>query len=140
MYQARYAMGDDDGDAAAGLPQLGSNQERFWYRAERCKRFSCNKHFPALVSPRVVPTYRMRLATMGPEATTTTTTTKGARSTLLQSTAAAHLREMSRSKLGEDGRVLPFVPSGRSEASALICDRKNALFDNAFDAKHEKEQ
>lgn len=122
-----------------GLPMPGPNDERFWYRAERATGFQVNRHFPALVSPRIVPTYRMRVAAHGEDPSRSTS---GDTSSLVKTTAAAALRsqEQSRQKLsrygGDEVPPLPFVPSGRSEASEALCDRKPTLFDSPFDALH----
>lgn len=140
IYQANCAAAAEEGEEEAkegadrtGLPMPGPHDERFWYRAERAKRFAVNRHFPALVSPRIVPTYRMRVAAHGDDASRSPSTANS----LMKLTAAASLRSMeNKNQLSSQDEVppLPFVPPGRSEA---IYDRKPTLFDSPFDVPHD---
>lgn len=167
IYQANCAAAaEDDGDEEgkdawaekAGLPMPGPNDERFWYRAERAKRFQVNKHFAALVSPRIVPTYRMRLAASGEDPSSGRSggaAGAAGQNSLMKLTAAAALRAAENKQAAQkkssvshmsvsDGSFtaapLPFVPSGKSEASEAICNRKPALFDTPFGAPLEVER
>jgi len=101
----------------------GLLNERFCYRSQRAKKFSMNNHFPALVSPRLVPSYRMQQA--GQNITTPREDTS------LQAMTVSTQRKQ-RSKRPKDP-LQPFIPSTRN-AERAICDRQPALFDTPYES------
>jgi hypothetical protein len=101
----------------------GLLDERFCYRSQRSKKFSMNSHFPALVSARLVPSYRMQQA--GQQITTPRD-----ESSLHSSTVSTTRKQ--RSKRPKDP-LQPFIPSTRN-AERAICDRQPALYDTPYES------
>lgn len=106
----------------------GTLGDRFSFRAQRAKKFALNSHFPALVSPRLVPSYRMQMAGqhsigngLGPGKES---------STLNMETSSTKFKK--RSKRPKDP-LQPFIPSTRN-AERAICDRQPALHDTPYDS------
>lgn len=101
----------------------GLLDERFCYRSQRAKKFSMNNHFPALVSPRLVPSYRMQKA--GQQITTPRED-----STLQTQTVSTQRKQ--RNKRPKDP-LQPFIPSTKN-AERAICDRQPALYDTPYES------
>eukprot|EP00746_Dinoflagellata_sp_MGD_P119064 gnl/MRDRNA2_/MRDRNA2_55044_c0_seq1.p1 gnl/MRDRNA2_/MRDRNA2_55044_c0~~gnl/MRDRNA2_/MRDRNA2_55044_c0_seq1.p1 ORF type:complete len:302 (-),score=55.59 gnl/MRDRNA2_/MRDRNA2_55044_c0_seq1:57-962(-) len=101
----------------------GLLNERFCYRNQRVKKFNLTSHFPALVSPRIVPSYRMQQA--GSQIGTPRDD-----STLHSDTVSTQRKH--RSKRPKDP-LQPFIPSTRN-AERAICDRQPALFDTPYES------
>merc|ERR1719265_639692 len=101
----------------------GLLDDRFCYRNQRSKKFSMNNHFPALVSPRLIPSYRMQQA--GQQISTPRED-----STLHSGTVSTARKQ--RSKRPKDP-LQPFIPSTRN-AERAICDRQPALYDTPYES------
>jgi hypothetical protein len=109
---------------AMGQPDVdGLLDERFCYRNQRHKKFHLTAHFPALVSPRLVPSYRMQQA--GSQIGTPRED-----STLQSGTVSTQQKQ--RNKRPKDP-LQPFIPSTRN-AERAICDRQPALFDTPYES------
>merc|ERR1719160_1296482 len=105
----------------------GSLDERFSFRAQRAKKFALNNHFPALVSPRLVPSFRMQMAgnhTIG--------NGLGGKEGSTLNVPTASTRFKQRSKRPKDP-LQPFIPSTRN-AERAICDRQPALHDTPYES------
>lgn len=105
----------------------GQLDERFSFRAQRAKKFALNSHFPALVSPRLVPSFRMQMA--GQHSIGNNLGSKDG-STLNVETSSTKFKK--RSKRPKDP-LQPFIPSTRN-AERAICDRQPALHDTPYDS------
>merc|ERR1719388_700613 len=90
----------------------GLLDERFCYRSQRGKKFQMNSHFPALVSSRLVPTYRM--ASAGAQIGTP-------RDEISFDSDTVSKSRKKNSKRPKDP-LQPFIPSTKN-AERAICDR-----------------
>lgn len=109
---------------AMGVKELdGLLDERFCYRNQRCKKFNMNAHFPALVSSRLVPSYRMQRAGQA-------ISTPREESTLHSGTVSTQRKQ--RTKRPKDP-LQPFIPSTKN-AERAICDRQPALYDTPYES------
>jgi len=128
--------------------------ERSACRAERVKRLETTRHFPALVTPRLVPSYRLRsagqasvrqadLIQTGDRATGGACTAAsssasprgggGVQSTSLRApTVSSQRKHQLKRSMGESSQQ-SFLPSG-PQAEELICDRGPGLFEDHYDS------
>lgn len=131
----------------------GLVDDRFAFRHERQKRFQIGSHFPALVSPRLVPSWHLSAAgrsvaaqggaQLSPASAQAQATPRslasaavssgqpGSGSTLSKPTVS-HSRKQTQ-KRPPDSEP-PWLASGATGARDLICDRKPALHSEHYDA------
>mmetsp|Transcript_30146 Transcript_30146/g.76196 ORF Transcript_30146/g.76196 Transcript_30146/m.76196 type:complete len:414 (-) Transcript_30146:24-1265(-) len=118
-------------------------EERFLFRRERLKRFQVGSHFPALVSPRLVPAWKLSQA--GKLSMEEQEASSGSRSARegsprsqrlgpppsLTKPTASHARKQQYKRPAS--MAAPWFVSGASGASDLICDRRPVLHTEEYD-------
>jgi len=150
---APEALVDAEGYKASGSSPvaetlLESGVDRMVFRNERVRRFQLGNHFPALVSPRLVPSWKLseagrlsvsrdrELATASsvskPQATPRR---KSIEDSTLTKPTMAHALKQTDKRLPESAP--PWTVSGPAAARQLICDRKPVLHADEYDSSRE---
>lgn len=135
--------GDDDLDPETMPVELGTSirDERSVFRKERARKFQISCHFPALVSPRIVPRWKpvakkLEVASQAVLQTTTShhslplrpqATASG--NSLLKPTMSIHAKH--RSKTAEPRRTT-WLGAGLAGASDRVCDRTPTIHQGDF--------
>lgn len=129
----------------AGDPAVdGVVDDRFIFKRERLKRFEVGNHFPALVSPRLVPSWKLSAAgkTVAMEqqqAQSAQPTPRGSASPRSPSKPSAslsrptvsHCIKQSYKRSGDESA--PWQAIGAAGAHELICNRKPTLHSEHYD-------
>jgi len=141
MRIAAKPFSDSDYDFQQSLqndPELeGILEERALFRNERVKHFQVGSHFPALVSPRLVPSWRLSAAgrqsleDCGASGGKTPRSGRDVSEALTKPTASKVSKQQA--KRSESPNP-PWRASGMAGAEATICDRGPALFDGTYDS------
>lgn len=125
-------LGDDDLGNEAESVEVGANirDERSVFRKERARRFHISCHFPALVSPRIVPHWKpvAKKLEAASQAVLQTATShhslplspQTSSNNLLKPTISYHAKH--RSKIEEQPKT-PWLGAGLAGASDRVCDR-----------------
>jgi hypothetical protein len=127
-------------------PELeGLLDERFVFRRERAKHFQVGRHFPALATPRLVPSWTLseagRQNAEHPQQAQPAAGSSGSGRRKIRSPSArlvqptVSLSRKHQAKRPESLNV-PWLVSGTAGASDLISDRKPALFEDSYDDPH----
>mmetsp|Transcript_60863 Transcript_60863/g.156882 ORF Transcript_60863/g.156882 Transcript_60863/m.156882 type:complete len:363 (+) Transcript_60863:34-1122(+) len=123
----------------------GALGDKFVFRRERMKRFQVGSHFPALVSPRLVPSWRLSAAgeqsvQQPAQPTAASGSPQSARGDSLSVTrTTASMRRKQQVKHQEEAAT-PWLRGSSTEASWLISDRKPALYADEYDALEAKQR
>jgi len=120
-------------------------EERSLFRQERLRRFQMGSHFPALVSPRIVPSWEKSQARQQnrafEEAESGGGHANGQRHT--ESTTLTRLTQSQCRKQGhkvEPHHETPWFVTGAAATGKLISDRKPALYMDSYDGAKEQER
>jgi len=135
-------------DVASLDARTGIRDERSIFRKERARRFHISCHFPALVSPRLVPHWKpvskkleaASLAVLPPAAVqnSLTLSTQTSANNLLKPTIS--YRAKHRSKIEEYPRT-PWLGAGLAGASDRVCDRIPTIHQgDEYGGQNEKER
>jgi len=123
-----------------GDPLVDLN-DKFCFRQERLKKFDVGKHFPALISPRLVPSWRLANAGQdsvqgeSPAAAGNSCSSGKQRSTrtpskLLEPTSSRVKKQQYKR---QPVALAPFISGSTAEADAKICDRNPILFSENYE-------
>jgi len=132
-------------------------EERSTFRVERARCFSSGRAFPALVSPRFLPSFQKASRALAREAVRTSPGAEGEITTaaavppppqkvskLMEPTVSqARKNRPRRSAKANKQAQLPFLPGGRGNSAGKgfgVCDRSPGLFDDDYDAAWQARQ
>lgn len=121
----------------AGDPEVtDSVGERFLFKQERNKRFQLGRQFPALASPRLVPSWRLssagqRSMEAGQDDVPSPTTPRSPRNASLTKPTESHKRKQQVKRIMPS--TTPWLHAGVAGKEELISDRKPALHADRYD-------
>jgi len=121
-------------------------EERSLFRQERLRRFQMGSHFPALVSPRIVPSWeksqaRQQNRTFEEVERGGRQTNSGRRGELATLTLTTLSQSRKQNFKVESQHQTPWFTTGAAGTGKLISDRKPALYMDTYDSlkEHERE-
>mmetsp|Transcript_73559 Transcript_73559/g.137450 ORF Transcript_73559/g.137450 Transcript_73559/m.137450 type:complete len:350 (-) Transcript_73559:133-1182(-) len=104
--------------------------DRTCFRTERAQQFHGSRHFPALVSPRLAPTYR---SVAGGEQQRSSSSRSTSPRLSVGGPARAPVRASS-SKTEVGTSLSPWVLTRKEDAGELVCNRLPSLHEGEYDA------